>query len=272
MDTRTKFSAHLIRIGCVHTLHGCWIRSGRSGRHWTNNFCIKRHDDVTLAATSTMAATRVVGVSTGASDSHSQSHSFPPKPFYPSKRFAFPVRKFGSKGEKRSSLADWCSWYMYDWLHYDHVADAAFCFFVYESRAWKNFMASTKQDPAFISGGYTNWKDATTAFNSHLASHCHKEAVEVDKLPGQTGNVGERLVTEHEQQKAESRTMFKRILQTLHFLAREAWLWGAMETVMIVILRSYCVVTSIRLTRCTHMDGKKETNIRQAIFRTNVCK
>ena len=39
-------------------------------------------------------------------------------------------------------------------------------------------MASTKQDPAFISGGYTNWKDATTAFNSHLASRCHKEAVE----------------------------------------------------------------------------------------------
>ena len=82
-------------------------------------------------------------------------------------------------------------------------------------------MASTKQDPAFISGGYTNWKDATTAFNSHLASRCHKEAVEADKLPGQTGNVGERLVTEHEQQKAESRTMFRRILQTLHFLARE---------------------------------------------------
>ena len=101
MDTRTKFNAHLMHIGRVHTLHGRWIWSGR---HRTNNFSIKRHDDVTLNATSTMAATRVVGVSTGASDSHSQSYSFPPKPFYPSKCFAFPVRKFGSKGENVPSL------------------------------------------------------------------------------------------------------------------------------------------------------------------------
>ena len=104
MDTRTKFNAHLMRIGCVHTLHVCWIQSGRSGRHRTNNFCIKCHDDVTLTATPTMAAMHVVGVSTGASDSHSQSYSFPPKPFYPSKCFAFPVKKFGSKGENVPSL------------------------------------------------------------------------------------------------------------------------------------------------------------------------
>ena len=105
----------------------------------------------------------------------------------------FPCEEFGSKGEKRSFLADWCSWY--DWLHYDHVP---FCFLCMKAEHEKNFMASTKQDPAFISKGVYNWTDVTTAFNSHLASRCNKEAVEADKLPGQTGNVGERLVTEHE--------------------------------------------------------------------------
>ena len=45
-----------------------------------------------------------------------------PAKFHPSKSFAFPVRKFGSKGEKRSFRAEWCA--KYDWLHYDRVADA----------------------------------------------------------------------------------------------------------------------------------------------------
>ena len=39
--------------------------------------------------------------------------------------------------------------------------------------------ASTKQDPAFISQGYTDWKDAKAAFNKHTDSACHEEAVQV---------------------------------------------------------------------------------------------
>ena len=68
---------------------------------------------------------------------------------------------------------------------------------------------------------YTNWKDATTAFSTHLASRCHKEAVEAEELPKQTGDVGEKLSTEHAQQKAENRAMFRRILQNVRFLARQ---------------------------------------------------
>ena len=85
----------------------------------------------------------------------------------------------------------------------------------------KKFLAGTKRDPAFISRGYTNWKDATTAFSTHLASRCHKEAVEAKELPKQNGDVGEKLSTDHEQQKAENRAMFRRILQNVRFLARQ---------------------------------------------------
>ena len=71
------------------------------------------------------------------------------------------MRKIGSKGaEKRSFRAEWCA--KYDWLHYDRVADAAFCHLCMTAEHEKNFLASTKRDPAFISRGYTNWKDATT--------------------------------------------------------------------------------------------------------------
>lgn len=85
----------------------------------------------------------------------------------------------------------------------------------------KKFVGSTKRDPAFISRGYTTWKDVTTAFSTHLASCCHKEAVAAKELPKQTGDVGEKLKTEHEQQKAENRAMLGKILQNVRFLVRQ---------------------------------------------------
>ena len=142
-----------------------------------------------------------------------------PVKFHPSKNYAFPARKFGSKEEKRSFRAEWCE--KYDWLHYDRGSDAAFCHLCLTAEHEKRFLASTKRDPAFITRGYTNWRDATKAFSSHLRSRCHKEAVAARELPKQTGDVGERLSTEHERQKAENRAMFRRILQNVRFLARQ---------------------------------------------------
>ena len=151
-------------------------------------------------------------------ETQGQSFQIPAK-FHPSRSYAFPVRIFGSKGEKLSFRAEWCA--KYDWLHYDCVADAAFCYLCMTAEHEKKFLASTKRDPAFINRGYTNWKDATTAFSTHLASRCHKEAVEALELSKQTSDVGEKLSTEHKQQKAENRAMFRKILQNLRFLARQ---------------------------------------------------
>ena len=151
-------------------------------------------------------------------ETQGQSFQIPAK-FHPSRSNAFPVRIFGSKGEKRSFRAEWCA--KYDWLHYDCVADAAFCYLCMTAEHEKKFLANTKRDPAFINRGYTNWKDATTAFSTRLASRCHKEAVEALALSKQTSDVGEKLSTEHKQQKAENRAMFRKILQNLRFLARQ---------------------------------------------------
>ena len=142
-----------------------------------------------------------------------------PSKFHPPKTYAFPSRKFGFKEEKRSFQADWCQ--KYDWLHYDRNTDAAFCHLCLKAEHEKRFLASTKRDPAFISRGYTNWRDATKAFNKHLASTCHREAVSAVELPKQTGDVGERLSSKHEQQKAENRAVFRKILRIIRFLARQ---------------------------------------------------
>ena len=198
-----------------------------------------------------------------------QSFQIPAK-FHPSRSYAFPVRIFGSKGEKRSFRAEWCA--KYDWLHYDCVADAAFCYLCMTAEHEKKFLASTKRDPAFINRGYTNWKDATTAFSTLLASRCHKEAVEALELSKQTSDVGEKLSTEHKQQKAENRAMFRKILQNLRFLARQGLSLRGTEMVLTATLPSCCAYELSTHLLCCLGWRRKQIDTCQVTSRMSVCR
>ena len=85
------------------------------------------------------------------------------------------------------------------------------------------FLASTKRDAAFISRGFTYWKEGTTAFAKHQISDCHREANEsLILLPQQIScSIGEMLSREHKEEKVANRVMFIKILQNLRFLARQ---------------------------------------------------
>ena len=96
--------------------------------------------------------------------------------FRPSRSFSFPKREFGSKGEKITFHAEWCQ--QFEWLHYDVGKDAALCYFCMKCQLEKKFLASTKRDPAFISRGFTYWKEGTSSFKKHTTTECHREAVE----------------------------------------------------------------------------------------------
>ena len=140
------------------------------------------------------------------------------KKFHPPKSFSFPKRSFGSKKIQRSFRSELCQ--EFNWLHYDATDDTAYCHLCLCTEAEKRFLASTKREPAFISRGYINWKDARTAFNAHSLSTCHKEAVQSLKLSTETGYVAEVLSTAHGAEKALNR-MLRRILQNIRFLARQ---------------------------------------------------
>ena len=142
-----------------------------------------------------------------------------PKKFHPPKSFSFPKRSFGCSGNQRSFRSEWCE--EFEWLHYDTATDTAYCHLCLCTEAEKRFLASTKRDPAFISRGYCNWKDAKVAFTKHIESACHKEAVQADKLLKRTGDIGEMLSTAHSMEKALNREMLRRIMQNLRFLARQ---------------------------------------------------
>ena len=69
--------------------------------------------------------------------------------------------------------------------------------------AEKRFLASTKRDSAFISKGFTYWKEGPKAFKKHQGSDCHREAVDaLVVLPQCTKDVGELQSAEHRAEKA----------------------------------------------------------------------
>ena len=144
-----------------------------------------------------------------------------PTKFHPQKSFLFPKRRFGKKDE-RSFKAEWCEDGKYPWLHYNIASDSAFCHLCMTAVHQGKLLASTRRDPAFLSKGFTYWKEATTAFKKHQASQCHKEANEaINLLPKQVHDIGELLSQKHSDQKVENREVFIRILQNLRFLARQ---------------------------------------------------
>ena len=86
----------------------------------------------------------------------------------------------------------------------------------------KKFLCSSKREPAFISKGFTYWKEATTAFKKHEASDCHKEANEaVVVLPKQVGDIGEVLSVEVREEKRNNHKIFLTVLQNISFLGRQ---------------------------------------------------
>ena len=122
--------------------------------------------------------------------------------------FSFPKREYGrSIIVKRSFQSQWFS--KWQWLHYDQSRDMAFCHTCIIAVKSKKITSLGTGDLAFVSRGYSNWKDATGekgAFNTHQKSATHKRAVEVMfTLPATTGNVGEMLSQAHARERLTNR-------------------------------------------------------------------
>ena len=77
-------------------------------------------------------------------------------------------------------------------------------------------------DGAFISTGFSNWKDAIISFRKHECSNCHKEALEkMVTLAATTRDIDEMLSGQHSTVKVQNCTCLLKILTNLRFLARQ---------------------------------------------------
>ena len=120
----------------------------------------------------------------------------------------------------RSFQSNWFN--KYKWLHHDEAQDAAYCY-TCRTAEEQGKLKNKYKDSAFISRGYTNWKDGIVSFTKHESSDCHKEAVQVmEVLPRTTQNIGEQLSQIHATNKSINRKMLLKILQNVMYLARQS--------------------------------------------------
>ena len=83
-------------------------------------------------------------------------------------------------------------------------------------------LSGNAKDSAFLSEGFSNWKDATVGFANHEKSATHKRAVEVVVTLSQTHrDIGEILSTSHASEKAVNRRCLMKIAENIRFLARQ---------------------------------------------------
>ena len=81
---------------------------------------------------------------------------------------------------------------------------------------------SLNLDKAYITNGFSNWKDACASFRKHESSNCHKESVlKVETLPRTCGDIGEKLSKQHADEKSDNRNCLRKILSSIRFLARQ---------------------------------------------------
>ena len=130
------------------------------------------------------------------------------------RNISFPKVSFGkAKPVYKSFNVGWFD--KWSWLHWDVVTECAYCHTCV--LAYKqNKLRSLCADPAFISRGYQNWKDATAAFRTHEISVIKSTKkllhfqLQLDVLSSAAA----------EERKC-NRACFLRILSSLQILARQ---------------------------------------------------
>ena len=97
--------------------------------------------------------------------------------------------------------------------------DKIFCYTCAKAHKEKKLSASSVES-AYISNGYTNWKDVINYLNQYERSKCHADAVlKIVTVPNAMKDVGECLSSQHVKEKSERRQLFMKVLQNIAFLA-----------------------------------------------------
>ena len=82
--------------------------------------------------------------------------------------------------------------------------EKVFCYICTKAYNEKKLSASSVES-AYITNGYTNWKDAINIFNQHERSKCHADSVlKVVTVPRCMKDVRECLSSQHVKEKSES--------------------------------------------------------------------
>lgn len=139
------------------------------------------------------------------------------RPFHPPQNFAFPKKQQGK--QKRSCQSKW--FVSFPWLHYDQQNDHVLCFNCMKQDRRGNLQTATKREKAFISSGFSSWKDALECFRDHESSECHKISSTHETIIPTCGNVKEMISKAAKTEMALNRKCLIKIIECLQFLGRQ---------------------------------------------------
>ncbi len=189
---------------------------------WPHYFYTFLSNDSCASITAVVAAgLKMVSVEATSSTKSSETVSLgenPNQPVFPS----YPRRKFGLKSPVFRAFQS--SWYKrWPWIHYDQANDCVFCFTCLKAKRLGMLKTcASKGEEAFLSRGYTNWKDVSGkhgGFSKHENSQVHRHSIEITSKS--MGDVGELLLSEIKKEKEKNRAYLQKVLQNVIFLARQ---------------------------------------------------
>ena len=134
--------------------------------------------------------------------------------YHPPLSFKFPQTEVF--GTKRRCKHEWFE--IYDWLHYDIAKNSVFCITCSKVYQQNNFFNS-KIESAFMTGkGFSDWSHASKAFQKHVKSECHVEAV--SKVKSEQ-NIGKVISIDYQLQQEQNRDCLLKIIDIVKFLGRQ---------------------------------------------------
>ena len=114
---------------------------------------------------SSFSSASSAGPSLSSSSSIANQIDIPDEPHHP-KTFNYPYRSFGtSKPVRRCFQPSWFD--RFSWIHYKTEEDAVVCFSCCKAVKSGKVRESKITENTFLTGGFTNWKDATRQFTKH---------------------------------------------------------------------------------------------------------
>ena len=106
---------------------------------------------------------------------------------------------------------------LYQWIAYNFDKDMVHCSYCNETEKRSYFGLSTKQEPAFISKGFSNWKKVIEKFQIHDESNYHGEAKQMKVLAATTDPINEQSNTKLADQKRNNKQIFHKMLENMRF-------------------------------------------------------
>ena len=100
-------------------------------------------------------------------------------------------------------------------------ADVVLCFYCHTQDKLGNLKGQANKDQAYISKGFSNWKNSLGSFRGHQSLSCHKAASCYHLVSPNCADVGELLDKQVNQQRQVERKYLLDVIRCLCYLGRQ---------------------------------------------------